>query len=29
MIFYLVPDEQITVMRIVEVRMDIDGEFRK
>jgi plasmid stabilization system protein ParE len=29
MIFYLVADEQITVMRVIEDRMDIDAEFRK
>jgi len=29
MIFYLVADEQITGMRVIEDRMDIDAEFRK
>jgi toxin ParE1/3/4 len=28
-IFYLVGDEQITVVRIIDGRMDIDVEFRK
>lgn len=27
MIFYLVADEQITVMRLIEDRIDIDAEF--
>ena len=29
LIFYLVTDEQITVVRIIDGRMDIDAEFRK
>ncbi len=27
MIFYFVADEQITVMRLIEDRIDIDAEF--
>jgi toxin ParE1/3/4 len=29
LIFYLVADEQITVVRIIDGRMDIEAEFRK
>jgi plasmid stabilization system protein ParE len=29
LIFYLVADEQITVLRVIDGRMDIDVEFRK